>query len=288
MADLSIIGAGRLGTALGRALAGRGHKIKALSCRHKASALESWRIIGQGKAMTDNAAAAQRGEVIFLCLPDEEIARVAKALSRAKIDWGTKVVYHTSGLLPAKVLAPLAEKGARTASFHPIQSFPSKKTGPGHFRGIYFGLEGDREALVFAGKLIARLGGRALIIPSEAKPLYHAAFSLTSNFFVVLLDASVRLLQKAGIPEKKSRSILFPLVEGTLHNVKEIDMAAALTGPVVRGDAASVKTHLDALRAFPRLAQAYKDLGFLALELAKKKGLSQEKVKTLRNLLEGK
>ena len=287
MADIVIIGAGRLGTSLGRALAGRGHKIRALTCCSMKSAAESRAIIGQGRAMTDNAAAARRGKVIFLCLPDEAIPRVASRLARSRVDWTGKIVLHTSGLQPARVLEPLKKKGALIASLHPVQAFPSKKTRPSHFRGISFGLEGDKKALALAGGLVRQLGGRAVVIPEDAKPLYHAAFSFASNFLVILLDAAAELLSQARIPRKRAAQMLFPLLQGTLRNVKKLDTAGSLTGPLVRGDAASVGSHLDALKRLPRHAEIYRKLSFMGLEMARKKGLPPKKVRALKNRLGG-
>jgi predicted short-subunit dehydrogenase-like oxidoreductase (DUF2520 family) len=288
VAELAIIGAGCLGTSLGRALARKGHRIQALTCRRLASAKESRRIIGQGKAMTDKAGAARCADVIFLCLPDREIGKAAAALSRSGIDWTPKIVFHTSGLLPADVLNPLREKGARVAAFHPIQSFPSKRTPESRFAGIFFGLEGDREAIALAKTIIRQLGGRARLVPPEARPLYHAACSLASNDFVILLDAAARLLTQAGFNGKIPLQLLLPLVEGTLQNVKIFDISAALTGPAVRGDRATIQAHLNVLDSNPLLREAYRKLGLLALEIAKKRGLSPKKINSLKSLLEDK
>jgi len=288
MAEVTIIGAGRLGAPLGRAIAESGHTIAALTCRRRASARESRRIIGRGKVFAGNAAAAERGKLIFLCLPDAEIKKEASILARTRIDWSGKIVYHTSGLLSSAALKPLQERGAATASFHPVQSFPSKNMPPSRFKGVYFGLEGSRPALIAAKEIVRRLGGRSLIIPSEAKPLYHAACSIASNFLVVLLDAAARLLAQAGIDERAASRLLFPLVEGTLQNVKELDTTASLTGPLVRGETAAVKTHLAALRFFPEISRAYRQLGLVSLGIAARKGLPPKQIRQLKNLLEDK
>jgi predicted short-subunit dehydrogenase-like oxidoreductase (DUF2520 family) len=285
MIEIAIIGAGRLGTSLGRALVKKGQRIAALTCRSKASVKESRAIIGQGRALTDNAAAARMVRVVFLCLPDEAIPGVASQLARSRVDWAGKMVFHTSGLLPARVLRPIQDKGASIASFHPVQAFPRKTMLPLHFRDISFGLEGDGRAIALGRTLVRRLGGRALIIPEEAKPYYHAAFSFASNFLVVLLDTAARLLKEAKIPENEAARMLLPLLQGTLHNVKEFDTAGSLTGPLIRGDAASVKAHLEALRRWPRYAEVYRKLSLLGLETAEKRGLEARKLRTLKNLL---
>jgi len=285
MAEIVIIGAGRLGTSLGRALAARGHKIRALTCRRLKSAAESRAIVGQGRAMTDNAAAARLGRVIFLCLPDEEIPRVASSLARSRTDWTGRLVFHTSGLLSSGVLKPLQKKGALIASFHPVQAFPHKKTRPSQFHGISFGLEGDKKALVSARGLVRQLGGRAMVIPEDAKPFYHAACSFASNFLVILLEAAAGLLSQAKIPRKRAAGMLFPLIQGTLRNVKKLDTTGSLTGPLVRGDTASVGSHLDALKRLPQYAEIYGKLSLVGLEMARKKGLSPQKVRALRRRL---
>jgi len=288
MADIVIIGAGRLGTSLGRALAVRGHTVKAVTCRTPAEARESRKIIGQGKSLADNAAAAGSGDVIFLCLPDEEIPAAAASLARARLDWPRKTVFHTSGLLSSDALLPLQKKGASIASFHPVQSFARKKTPPSYFQGVYFGIEGDKKACRRGAAFARDLGGHPFLLPAKGKPAYHAACSIASGFLVVLLDAASTLLSRAGIEEKTARGLLFPLVEGTLQNVKKLDTSAALTGPLARGDAASVRKHLRALRTFPEFAAAYRALSFLALKRAEKSGLPRHKIRALKNLLGGK
>jgi predicted short-subunit dehydrogenase-like oxidoreductase (DUF2520 family) len=287
MAEIVIIGGGRLGASLGRALAGKGHDIRAVTCRRKSSAEESRAIIGRGRAMTDNAAASRLGTVIFLCLPDGEIARVASRLARSRVSWAGKTVFHSSGLLTSRVLEPLKVKGARVASLHPAQAFAGKKTPPSHFRGIAFGMEGDRAALSLARALVRQLGARAVVIPAEAKPLYHLALAFASNFFVILMDAAAGLLSQAGIPKDKAARFLLPLAEGTLRNVKKLDTAGSLTGPLVRGDAGTVGAHLKALRRLPGYREAYKALSLMGVEMAGRSGLPPAKVKALKSRLGG-
>ncbi|MGQ9672930.1 MAG: Rossmann-like and DUF2520 domain-containing protein [Candidatus Aminicenantales bacterium] len=288
MADIVLIGAGRLGTSLGLALVAQGYHIKAITCRTLASAKESQRLIGQGLALTDNVKAARLADILFLCLPDEEIPAETGRLARARIDWNGKTAFHTSGLLSAAALFPLRKRGAAVASFHPVQSFPRKAMLPARFKKIYVGIEGDKRACQLAMTLARQLGAHPFLIPAKGKPAYHAACSMASGFLVVLLDEVFRLLRKAGIEEKEARRLLFPLVEGTLQNVKELDTPAALTGPVTRGDSRSVEKHLQALRSRPLSFEAYRVFSLLALKEAERMGLSRPKVRALKNLLEGK
>ncbi len=217
------------------------------------------------------------------------IKEVGRELAASDREWSKKFVFHCSGLHPASLLKPLEEKGALTASFHPVQSFPRKKADLRQFNKIYFGLEGSPEALSLAKKIVQDLGGSSIILGAKDKPLYHAACSVASNFFVVLLDMAASLLENVGFEEEQACQILLPLVQGTLHNVKKFNIDPSLTGPVSRGDRPSVKKHLESLRKYPLYHEMYVNLARHALEIAKKeKKLSPSKISALRNLLEGK
>ena len=288
MADIGIIGAGRLGTTLGRALAAKGHRIRALADRSLESAKEGRRLVGQGRPVTDIAAAAAAGRVVILCLPDEEIRAAVGRLARSGVDWRRKTVLHTSGALPAEVLGPLRKKGAAVGSIHPAQSFPEKGMPPSRFRGISFGLEGDQAALDVGGRFVRDLGGHALVLSAADKPLYHAACTMASNYPVVLWQAAAGLLERAGITGRGARRVIAPLAEGTLLGVKKLDPERALTGPVVRGDMGTIKVHLEALgRLAPEHLRIYREVGLAALVTARKRGLAAGRIRAIRALLEG-
>ncbi len=288
MADISIIGAGRLGTSLGRALAAKGHRIRALASRSLSSAKESRKIVGQGRPVADIARAAALGRIIFLCLPDELIPGAAVRLARSAVEWRGKIVLHTSGLLPAAVLDPLRKKGASVGSLHPAQSFPERGMPPPHFREVFFGVEGDKKALGVARGFIRELGGHALVLSAEAKPLYHVACTVASNYPVTLWQAAAGMLERAGIARRSAGRLVVTLAEGTLRSVKKLDPVRALTGPIVRGDIGTIKTHLEALRrSAPEHLGTYREVGLSTLETAKERGLAARKIRAIRALLEG-
>lgn len=289
MIDVAIIGAGRLGTVLGSALARKGYRIKALSCSQWPSAEESSLILKGARPSTDNIETAGQGEWIFLTCPDDQIEVVVQQLACSNLEWKGKFVCHCSGLLPARILSPLQKKGALTASIHPIQSFAQKSQDPQELKGVYFGIEGSQDALIICQRIVKGLEGHSLLIKAKDKPLYHAAFSMASNFLVVLLDTSVTLLREAGIEEEIAGRALWTLVQGTLSNVKKSGILPALTGPVSRGDQKPVKMHLMALKSFPLIYQMYLKLASQAVRIAEReKGIPEEKVKVLKDLLEEK
>jgi predicted short-subunit dehydrogenase-like oxidoreductase (DUF2520 family) len=286
MSDVSIIGAGRVGTTLGFALSKTGHSIKALSSKSLLSVKQSKKIIGQGRASTDNIYTARAGETVFLCLPDEAIQKVCQQIANSDINWKDKCVFHCSGLWASDILRPLKAKGASIASLHPIQSFAQKKADLKIFKGVYFGLEGDKDALALSTKIVRQLKGHPLILQTKDKPIYHTACSIASNYFVVILDMAVSLLKQISVPEENALQILFPLVKGTLHNVKNLNTGSSLTGPAVRGDIESIQKHLKALKKYPLYQEIYSGLALQALKIAKKeKRISPKKTKLIENLL---
>jgi predicted short-subunit dehydrogenase-like oxidoreductase (DUF2520 family) len=287
MKNIAIIGAGRLGTSLAFAMSKKGYTIKALSCRSKNSVEESRQKIGHGIPSTDNVQTADKGEIIFLTVPDDEIERVVKELESSPLDWEGKVVLHCSGLLTSKALDPLKSKGAYTASVHPCLSFPKKQNKHDIFQNIFFALEGDEIAVAVTKNIVNKIGALHFIIRSENKACYHTACSMASNMSVVLLYTAISLLSECGIGENEAKKVLWPLVEGTLHNVNKIDILSALTGPVARGDLTTIKKHLAELNKFPSSRQIYLDLAKQALEMAKRRNkVVGEKISAMEALLE--
>jgi predicted short-subunit dehydrogenase-like oxidoreductase (DUF2520 family) len=287
MKTFSVVGAGRVGTALAFALTRRGWTLEVIADRDAAAAREGRRIVGRGVASGDIGRAARGARILIISVPDDSLERVARELARTRHDWSDRLVFHTSGLLPAAALGPLRKKGARAASLHPVQSFPEKKGAARLFRGIYWGIEGDKEAVAAGRALVTQLGGRVLLLKEKDKPLYHAACSLAANAFLALEETAAGLLRGTGIDRKKALAVLLPLVQGTLQGVKKIGPEKALTGPVSRGDVRTVREHLRALESRPAVRKIYVALAGQALDLALKKGIPAARLRALRRLLGG-
>ena len=295
MKSFSIVGAGRLGTVLGAALVRRGWTAAAIVDKDPGAARESRRIIGRGKILPYRPGLSPEGrdgtvglgDVVIIAVPDNAVGRVAAGLARSGVSWAERFVFHTSGLLPARILEPLRKRGARIASVHPVQSFPRKDAPASIFRGITWGVEGDPAAVAAAEEMVRSLRGNVLLLSEKDKPLYHAACSLASNAMIALEWTASGLLGAAGIGEKAAAGMLFPLVQGTLQNVNNLGLDKALTGPILRGDAATVRKHLEALRDDPHAREVYRVMGKQILRLAEKSGLPAGRVTALKRLLEG-
>jgi predicted short-subunit dehydrogenase-like oxidoreductase (DUF2520 family) len=273
----SIIGAGRVGRSLGRALRERGWKIGAVVTRSGRSARAAVRAMGGGVAHGGIAAAMLGAEVrasrvVLIATPDEAIAQAAKQLARvagaeggarggrekrgARRAWSGKIVLHTSGALDRSVLAPLARMGAATGSMHPMQTFSGKPVP--RLTGIIFAIEGDARARQAGGAMARELGGVPIVVDSKDKPAYHAAGALAAGHALALIECATQVLTRIGFPRRRAEQTLLPLMREMLDNFESIGARASWTGPVARGDYSVVAKHMRALRKYPpEFAEAY-------------------------------
>lgn len=214
----------------------------------------------------------RRAATVLLATPDDAIGAVAAELARDRAIGESQVVLHLSGLLDRLALHALAFTGAGLGSFHPLQSVADPATAGARLRGAYAGLEGDERALEAGERLAAVLGMRTVRLAPAAKAAYHAGAVMASNYTVVLAAVAQRLARQAGVSEDDAAALYLPLLEGTVANLR-LGPAAALTGPVRRGDQATVRRHLAVLA--PEDRALYRALGLVALGLAREAGLAE-------------
>ena len=250
-----------------------GHEIVAVSSRTLKSARAAVKEIGGAPAVGDVGMAALGADLILLAVPDRAIPSVSIQIAAGGALRRGAVVAHLSGALPAGVLTGVRAAGAHAGSMHPLQSFADVETAVGILPGTYFFLEGDGEAIEVMRAVVLSIDGRALVIDSAAKPLYHAAAVAASNYVVTLVDFAAGLMAKAGVPPDAAMPALLPLVQGTLRNLEAVGLPDALTGPIARGDVGTVRNHLRALRRAPGdLVRLYTALARKTVEVALRKG----------------
>jgi len=258
----AVVGAGAMGTALARRLQGAGYPVAAVLSRSERSARELAATVGAEVASSEEHALPERVTLVALCVPDGQVRSVARALAATDHPWAHCLALHTSGALPAAALDPLAEAGATTLSFHPLQAF-AEATPPEAFEDIYVGLEGTEEAVAAGRALAETLGTRPLGLPEAAKARYHLAASMASNFLVTLTALAGDLLDEATADSREidaptGAEALRPLLAGTVRNLRDAPPEAALTGPLARGDDDTVAAHLETLRVHhPGLLPTY-------------------------------
>jgi predicted short-subunit dehydrogenase-like oxidoreductase (DUF2520 family) len=280
-AGFSLIGPGAVGSALALDLVAAGFRFLAVIGRDPDRTREAGERLGAGRASTDLRAIPAESRIVFVCVPDDTVMLISDILSATDRKWQGTLFAHTSGLLPASALAPLAKEGASVLSFHPLRAFA--KGQEASFSGAVVSLEGDPLALAIGEAVAVELGARPIEIEVEHKPLYHAAASVASNYLVTLMHVAEALFDQTGLQRDDWR----PLVEGTWQNLRGRPPGAALTGPIVRGDLETVRLHLDALRdADPNLVALYIELGIVTTRLASSAGrLPSGEASRMRSLL---
>lgn len=288
--SVSIIGSGRLGTALALALSSSGYSVQALMSQGLRSAKKAAALV-RGRPLSLKASELDRlpaSKIILIATPDDQIARTATKLASSKISPPkNRVVLHTSGALSSSVLKPLASLGFHVGSLHPLVSVSDPKTGQKGLRGAFYCIEGDAIATRAARALVKDLGGRSFKISSANKPLYHAAAVMASGHVLALYDLATDMLVHCGLKRVEALRILLPLLESTVSNLSQADPSRALTGTFARGDIATVRRHLEALSkdGLTQALEIYRLLGSRSLELAVHQGLEPKLVKQIMQAL---
>jgi predicted short-subunit dehydrogenase-like oxidoreductase (DUF2520 family) len=285
---IAIVGAGRVGCALGRALRQRGWRIGAVVTRSPRTARTAVRAIGGGRSQSRLDASVFAADVILIATPDRYIASVARELARvavarvfppprgkrANLGGGGpevlrgKIVLHTNGALDRSVLASLERLGAATGSLHPLQTF-TRGIAP-NLDGAICAIEGTPRALRTARRIAHDLGCTPVVLAPKSKPAYHAAAAFAAGHILAVTEAATRILIALGFSRREAVRALLPLTRQTLQNFERLgpNDAPSLvwTGPLARRDFATVKKHAAALRRFPReYRAAYDALSRLAV-----------------------
>ena len=246
---LNLVGAGHVGRVLGRLLARQGgFAIGQVLTRSPASARQAVGFIGAGQPV-ERYDQLQAAAIHVLAVGDDQVGPACAALAAA-VPLAGSIVFHCSGALASSHLQAARDAGALVASVHPIRSFADPAAVAGHFDGTYCGVEGDAGALAVLMPMLTAIGAQPVPIDAGAKTVYHAAAVFASNYLVTVLDAALRAYQAAGVPEDVARRMAQPLATESLANVFRLGAAAALSGPIARGDMATVARQQQAVSAW--------------------------------------
>jgi predicted short-subunit dehydrogenase-like oxidoreductase (DUF2520 family) len=285
---IAILGLGKLGTAVGFLLKQAGYRIEAVSSRSESSLQRGLPYTG-GIACGSFTEAAALADCIFITSSDDNIHSVCREIAEnGAVKRGKKIV-HMSGAAGLDVLAPAKECGADVAAIHPIQSFADIEGAIRNMPGSTFGITCDEHLRDWCGEITADLGGRAVYIPEDVKPLYHAAACIASNYLVCLMNTAQSLYEQTGLEPSESFDAFWPLVKGTIRNIEDKGTVQSLTGPIARGDVKTIESHINSFRAkSPRLLEFYKTMAELTIEVGMKKGtLDPAAAGKIKKLLQG-
>jgi len=285
---IGFIGAGKVGRAFGAYLQKNATSITGYYSQTQNSAKEAASLTSSGyygeivKLVTDC-------DVVFITTPDTSIQLVAEELAltfQNETSLKGKTFVHMSGAHSSELLSALHEKGAEIASLHPIQSIADVNTAIEQLKSTVFSIEGTIDAVESLTSLMDQMNNTYFIIRSEQKTLYHMAACTVSNYLVTLVDMGLSMYESIGIDREIGYKALYPLIRGTIENLKHMDTKEALTGPIARGDVNTVKAHLTAV-SDQKTEDFYRYLGLATVQMAKEKsGTDQDKLGKLEELLD--
>jgi predicted short-subunit dehydrogenase-like oxidoreductase (DUF2520 family) len=267
---IGIVGVGRVGTALGTALARAGHEVVAVSAVSDASTRRA-RASFPGASLAEPGQVLAAADLALLTVPDDALPGLVRGLAATGAPLKGRLLVHTSGRYGTGVLDPAVRRGCLPLALHPVMTFTGRSDDIDRLRGICFGVTAPGPLRAAAEVLVIEMGGEPVFIPEESRDLYHAALASAANHLVTLVTQSCDLLRAAGAAEPSR--MLGPLLSAALDNALRLG-DAGLTGPVARGDADTVAGHIQALRgAAPEALGSYVALARLTADRALAAGL---------------
>lgn len=281
---VAIIGAGKVGSVLAKALHRQGYELVGIASR----TLESASQLAKEFAIVATTKAADitlHADMILIATPDRCIGQVVEELVK---DGGVRAgqfIFHTSGGVGVEVLKPASHLGAFTGSIHPLQSFANLTSPVDAVADIYFAVGGDEKAIGLAEEIVKSFGGKSFIISDKDRPLYHGAACIVSNYFVSLMHWATQIYTGFGLSPQQAVAALMPLVQGTVNNIQDLGPTEALTGPISRGDVSTIAAHLAGFTNGNE-KNLYAELGRYTIGVALEKGsINEEQANAVKELL---
>lgn len=267
---IAIIGPGRAGSALGRALHGGGYTIAAIGGRNPDNVRN---LAGElnARACQSPATTIDLADLTILAVPDDVILSLSTDMVGSLCSATGKAAVHLSGAQDRSALKPLAQAGLRTGVFHPLQSFRRGPDAVANVAGTYFGIDASPPLRDHLLQLALDLGGHPFDLAGVDRALYHAAAVFAANYSVTLLAEAIALATEAGLEEETARQGMTRLLAGVVNNLRDLGPADAITGPAARGDEGTIHKHLEALKNDPAAQRLYQLLAERTKHLVNKK-----------------
>ena len=285
--SIGLVGAGTLGRGLALALNAVGYDVVAVASRTPASAQWLAERIDGATAMGTPQDVADGCDLVFITTPDSVIEQVCSS-----VKWRTgQGVAHCCGAASTELLASAASNGSAVGAMHPFQTFAALSEPAEAARRLYgvtFAVSATGWLTEYLPTLAESLGGNAVNIPDELRPLYHASAVLSCGYLTTLLDAAINLWPQMGLSAEDGARAAIPLARATIEAIAAVGPANAVTGPAVRGDADTIAAHLQALeQRFEHLVALYRELTLASLPLAERKGVGDADLARLRRTANG-
>ncbi len=262
--DIAIIGAGALGTNLALALSEHGYAVKGIFNRTEGKAQEVARLVNADHYGLNPKKSGEIGQIIFLCVPDDHLKNIAHHLVSTIKNLRGKYFVHCSGAKSANEIEEFKSVGASVASFHPLQTF-LKDPKPDAFKSVNISLQGDEQVIEELSKIALSLNAQSFKVSEKDKILLHIAAVFACNYMVSIDMAAKMILSGSENPKNITLDKLFPLMEQTLNNIENYGPENSLSGPIKRGDAETIRKHLQNMGENEDLISLYQSLGLFTL-----------------------
>lgn len=275
--NIGFIGAGKVGCSFGHYLKQQDLPVVGYYSLSKSSA--SYAAVLTKSSPLNLEELVNQSNYIFITTPDDEISNIWEKIFN--YDLKDKFIFHMSGCLSSDVFKGYKDKGANCYSLHPLYSFADKNSSD--LKDVIFSVEGENIEKI--KNFLKKANIDYFIIDKEKKPIYHASAVFISNYLVSLAKIAENLLVDCGLNKSQCIKGIYPLMESTLNNIKEMGIDNALTGPIIRGDINTIREHLNYLDKYDDI---YRELGNIALDIAKdKSNLSEDTINELNKILRG-
>lgn len=282
---IGFIGAGKVGTSLGHYFSQHDLPLSGYLSRSRSSSELASEFTGS-EIFEDLPALLKNSSIVFITTGDDQISGIVDQLYQSGKITENHTLIHTSGALSTDLFESLKETKCGLCSLHPIMSFSDIKTAAKNLDQTVFTLEGNEKGLADIEGIMAITNNPYFIINKDHKVLYHAAACILSNYLVTLVNSGYELLKATGIPEDQISQAFLPLIKATIGNIEKSGPAAALTGPLVRGDEKTIATHLQSIKSLtPDYLDLYQTMGLATIDMIKDKRIDSEKYDHLKNLL---
>jgi predicted short-subunit dehydrogenase-like oxidoreductase (DUF2520 family) len=281
---LSIIGAGNVGTVLGRLFYHSGMVgIGDIFSRTRASSARACKVIGAGQVV-ESVGALSPADIVMVTTSDTALQSIADDLIASVDVQKGSIFFHCSGATPSSVFSGLRGKGAFVASIHPLMTFTAPTLVHETLSGVWCGVEGDVEALAVLEPMFHALGAQTFRIHPDKKALYHAGAVFMCNYLFPLIEAGLQCYEAAGVSREVASQAVESMLHATVDNALRLGPCKAMSGPIARGDDGVIADQLRALAKFdPGLKDFYAVLGSRAAILALEKGsLSCEEIERIQ------
>jgi predicted short-subunit dehydrogenase-like oxidoreductase (DUF2520 family) len=280
---IALAGSGAVAQTLGRLLIDSGANVVAIASRRRSHAEAAAARLGHSVRVETYERLPEVASHIIVAVTDGALRDTAHLLATALIP--PAVVVHTCGAQGPDVLMELRGRGAACGVVHPLQTIPDPDSGARTIRGATFAIGGDETAIEWAAGIVRRIGCVPMLLTEEGFPLYHAGAVLAGNGAFALVETALSLLAAAGVERSRALDALAPLCRRSLDNALTVG-PAALTGPMARGSAETIRAHLMAIRSrVPEAEPLYRSTGTALTELAREHGLGEAAARDLMDAL---